>query len=255
MLAKRPRYYFDADAIREPHEMTPQRRNVSPVGARGDDYSGQRGHRGMRDMLADEPTTFGHPAGRNKRSVWTVATQPFSSERLGLGETEHFAVFPSKLVEPCVLAGSAARACGVCGAPWRRVVEREGESTRARLAERGASAYANGQPRNAQGLDYAGGHGANLRASRTVGWEPSCAHNDDTGRSVVLDPFAGSGTVGVVAGWHGRDFIGIELNDSYARMARERIALEGRPGGRPAHHEPARANGHPSLFDLGGDAA
>jgi hypothetical protein len=111
MLAKRPRYYFDADAIREPHEMTPQRRNVSPVGARGDDYSGQRGHRGMRDMLADEPTTFGHPAGRNKRSVWTVATQPFSSERLGLGETEHFAVFPrSWLSRACwrgVLRGRA----------------------------------------------------------------------------------------------------------------------------------------------------
>lgn len=85
--------------------------------------------------------------------------------------------------------------------------------------------------------------------SRTVGWEPSCAHDDDTGRSVVLDPFAGSGAVGVVCGWHGRDFIGIELNPRYARMARERIALEGRPGGRPASHEPARVNGHPSLFD------
>jgi len=39
----------------------------------------------------------------------------------------------------------------------------------------------------------------------------------------VLDPFAGSGTVGVVALRHGRNFIGIELNPDYAKMARERI--------------------------------
>jgi DNA modification methylase len=40
----------------------------------------------------------------------------------------------------------------------------------------------------------------------------------------VLDPFAGSGTVGVVALRHGRRFIGCELNPEYARMARRRIA-------------------------------
>jgi tRNA G10 N-methylase Trm11 len=75
--------------------------------------------------------------------------------------------------------------------------------------------------------------------SRTVGWESTCTHQDDTGSSVILDPFAGSGTVGVVCGWHGREHVGIELNPEYAEMARARIALEGRPGGRPAHHEPA----------------
>jgi len=35
---------------------------------------------------------------RNKRNVWTVATKPYSGA--------HFAVFPSDLIEPCVLAGS-----------------------------------------------------------------------------------------------------------------------------------------------------
>lgn len=48
----------------------------------------------------------------------------------------------------------------------------------------------------------------------------------------VLDPFAGSGTAGVVCGWHGRDFIGIELNPEYAEMARARITAEGKPGRR-----------------------
>lgn len=40
---------------------------------------------------------------------------------------------------------------------------------------------------------------------------------------VVLDPFAGSGTTGVVAKKNGRDFVGIELNKEYVDMAEERI--------------------------------
>ena len=43
-------------------------------------------------------------------------------------------------------------------------------------------------------------------------------------RDIVLDPFAGSGTTGLVALKHGRRFVGIELNPDYATMARERIA-------------------------------
>ncbi|NQU42146.1 site-specific DNA-methyltransferase [bacterium] len=39
-----------------------------------------------------------NPGGRNRRSVWTIATQPYSEA--------HFATFPPALVEPCVLAGS-----------------------------------------------------------------------------------------------------------------------------------------------------
>ena len=42
----------------------------------------------------------------------------------------------------------------------------------------------------------------------------------------VLDPFAGSGTVGVVAKRHGRKFIGVELNPEYAEIAKTRIDNE-----------------------------
>jgi tRNA/tmRNA/rRNA uracil-C5-methylase (TrmA/RlmC/RlmD family) len=59
--------------------------------------------------------------------------------------------------------------------------------------------------------------------SRTVGWESSCGHQDDTGSSVVLDPFAGAGTTGMVALRHDRSFVGIELNPAYAALARDRI--------------------------------
>src|SRR5690606_12231730 len=58
-----------------------------------------------------------HEGGRNKRSVWMVNTEPTSYA--------HFAVWPRKLVEIMILAGTSARGvCPTCGAPYERVVER-----------------------------------------------------------------------------------------------------------------------------------
>jgi DNA modification methylase len=54
----------------------------------------------MSGHLAEPERTWGNPAGRNKRSVWTVATQPYPGA--------HFATFPPKLIEPCILAGCPA---------------------------------------------------------------------------------------------------------------------------------------------------
>jgi site-specific DNA-methyltransferase (adenine-specific) len=81
---------------------------------------------------------------RNRRSVWDVNTLPFSGA--------HFATFPPKLIEPCILAST-----------------RPG--------------------------DY------------------------------VLDPFFGSGTVGLVCQAHGREYIGIELHPAYVELAADRLRL------------------------------
>lgn len=83
--------------------------------------------------------------GRNKRTVWNVNTAPFAEA--------HFATFPPKLIEPCILASTK---------------------------------------------------------------------EDD----FVLDPFFGSGTVGVVCRENGRRFVGIELNNEYIEIARRRLAVE-----------------------------
>jgi DNA modification methylase len=245
LLTKSPRYFYDADAIREEHSENTHSGNVN---GRENPRQTAVQQGGVASKLAAKVL---NPVGRNKRSVWTVATQPFSSERLGLGETDHFAVFPPKLIEPCVLAGSSPRACGECGAPWRRVVEREpSPDANGRDRWQEASLY-RGSGAWDDALDNAHvGHRGNW-ATRTVGWESSCEHDDDSGLCVVLDPFNGAGTVGVVCGWHGRDYIGIELNPAYAQMSRERIALEGRPGGRPNGHEPRKAlEGQSSFFDI-----
>jgi hypothetical protein len=164
----------------------------------------------------------GSPAGRNIRNVWHVATQSYSEA--------HFATFPPKLIEPCVLAGSPPKCCGECGAPWRRVVERK--SVRELAA---AAGHAIRDGTRATGPEYGQADRDTLSLSnnhgdipqspevRTVGWEPTCRHNDDTGRSVVLDPFAGAGTTGLVALRHDRAFIGCELSPAYVEMARRRI--------------------------------
>jgi DNA modification methylase len=93
LLTKAARYYYDGEAIKEPATMTPQRR-WNGDGIRGE-IPGQPMHNGSRG-LRDEPTM--DRADRNRRSVWTIATEPYPEA--------HFATFPEKLVEPCILAGT-----------------------------------------------------------------------------------------------------------------------------------------------------
>jgi site-specific DNA-cytosine methylase len=109
LLTKSARYYYDADAVREPHESLdhhlryPNSR-YAETGKWGDNGKSGGVEGGM------------NPAGRNLRSVWTIATAPYPGA--------HFATFPPKLVEPCVKAGTSERGvCGECGAPWVREVE------------------------------------------------------------------------------------------------------------------------------------
>jgi DNA modification methylase len=162
MLSKSPRYYYDIEAIKEPMSLSSVERlgqdvesqsgsarvpgktngNMKAVGKIDKQRGHGRRHAGFNDrwdaMEKDEQCS----GMRNKRSVWTVATQPFSEA--------HFATFPPSLIEPCILAGTPA-----------------------------------------------GG--------------------------VVLDPFGGAGTTGLVADRLQRDAILIELNPEYATMAERRI--------------------------------
>lgn len=234
LFAKQARYYYDADAIRERATMG---KDLGLLRGRvGDSDDGDRVawhapsiRRRQEDGVDSRTAGSGR---RNKRNVWEIASAPFPDA--------HFATYPPALVEPCVLAGSAPRACGVCGAAWIRV-----------LSERHYPAELANAPK------AHGGVGNNLGGSRhqawldanprmTEGWKPTCGHADGDGRSVVLDPFCGSGTTGVVAAWHGRDFVGIDLNPEYAAMARRRIETEGRLG-RAAHRPQPRQD--EALFD------
>jgi DNA modification methylase len=114
MLAKRERYYYDADAIKEPGTYAgPNGQQHSPYGqgfsrrskaeeqARQDKQRGHgRRHAGFNDRWDALSKAEQSDLMRNKRSVWTVSPQPYSEA--------HFATFPPALIAPCVLAGSRA---------------------------------------------------------------------------------------------------------------------------------------------------
>jgi DNA modification methylase len=98
LLSKRERYYYDQDAIREPHLETSIARALRPWNGnavRGDPLGRSQLVSNGRD--AGAPMDTCHPHGRNKRSVWEVTTRPFSEA--------HFATFPPALIEPCIKAG------------------------------------------------------------------------------------------------------------------------------------------------------
>lgn len=133
MLTKSSRYYYDHEAVKE-DAVTGKWDKMPPIGGIKHQENGNPTYSGNQPSLDGK---------RNRRSVWNVATRPFKGA--------HFATFPPKLIEPCILAG--ARVGGV-----------------------------------------------------------------------VLDPFFGAGTTGLVALQHGRNYIGIELNPEYAEIARKRLS-------------------------------
>jgi DNA modification methylase len=88
LLTKSPHYYFDHEAIKDPAVCAASGR---PSKARGSFAGKSEATPGRNAFRAVTPT-------RNRRSVWTIATRPYKGA--------HFAVFPPKLIEPCILAGS-----------------------------------------------------------------------------------------------------------------------------------------------------
>lgn len=100
LLAKRERYYYDADAIKEP--ISAAMEAAIKRGARHDkaykhDSQTRMGKRSGNRAFADPESLRRIKAGRNKRDVWTVPTVP--------SDHCHFAVFPPDLIRPCILAG------------------------------------------------------------------------------------------------------------------------------------------------------
>jgi len=116
LLTKSEQYFYDADAVKEPAVMGIEPRGVG-FGFGTDAEQRARGRVTARDSFKRESSKRAavHPGQstgthrpdrddtlpngfRNRRSVWTIATQSYSGA--------HFATFPEALVEPCVMAGS-----------------------------------------------------------------------------------------------------------------------------------------------------
>lgn len=90
LLATSPHYYYNCDAIREPH--------ITQSNVRNRAKESQWASGALLTPIGHGEREWNHPLGRNKRDVWTINTQPLAMA--------HFATMPPKLVEPCILAGS-----------------------------------------------------------------------------------------------------------------------------------------------------
>jgi DNA modification methylase len=211
LLTRSATYFYDAEAVREAAPLG----RVAVVTGRGLGKETGKGHAPQRSNSGGFPS-----AGRNLRSVWSIATEPYPGA--------HFATFPQKLVEPCIKAGTSERGvCPECGAPWVREVERgEDES---RVTGRGLGKEAGKHHGRAQRSNSGG-----FKPLVTLlGWRPSCGHQGILNRgeldaeavdwdpipATVLDPFAGSGTTGLVANRLGRRAILIDLSADYIDQA------------------------------------
>jgi site-specific DNA-methyltransferase (adenine-specific) len=89
LLAKSQRYFFDAEAVREPDAGTDHPRNLITPPDRSN------GHLGLDRGIRTAEGRNG--SGRNIRNVWSIATQPCAEA--------HFAKMPDDLAERCILAG------------------------------------------------------------------------------------------------------------------------------------------------------
>lgn len=224
LLAKSHRYYYDSEAIRQPLAAKTYTTFGTKHHPQGNDTLGNvKSDNWGRSLSERQPrrAADGRITGANKRDVWTVASQSFPGA--------HFATFSPRLIEPCILAGSSARACEHCGAPWRRVTEREPTPASVKAQ------FETSRKRTARGTGRDDGHTSYkpqyVRAVLGESWRSTCRCVGNTGaaRGIVLDPFFGAGTVGVVCRRHSRHFLGIELNQAYIEMAERRIDAERQP--------------------------
>lgn len=240
LLTKSERYFYDHEAVKET--------GVYPAGTRAAKGSGTRegNRRGTkadasgvngrnvqavnseaerrqglgsfannpRDRVAyDEDGYAIYDGKRNLRTVWAIGVEPFTEA--------HFATYPPDLVYPCLMAGTSQKgACAGCGAPWKRLVEYEPIPDEIKAQFEAARARTGDDHGRDDGFTTRRPNYTRKRIGET--WQPTCkCGRIDVVPCTVLDPFAGSGTTGVVAELLRLRFAGIDLG--YHAMSEQRV--------------------------------
>lgn len=178
-------YFFDLDAIRIPHRTRPSQRQSRPAASTQPQTSrpSWAGPSAGSNSGLSAMKASGRVGHRLGKNPGDVWTIPTSNYR-----GAHFATFPPRLIEAPILATCPKRVCRRCDTPW--------------------------QPRTSSSGDS---DAESVLVSRC-----GCVGSPSR-RGIVLDPFAGAGTVALAADRLDRDWVGIEINAEYAALARDRI--------------------------------
>ncbi len=207
LLAKSPKYYFNNEAIREKAKTEPHARGKILK----QDDTGKQSSQNVTD-----PTALFSPDGnRNRRSVWTITTKPFKEA--------HFATFPEDLIVPMALAGCPKEICNRCGKARERILEPTEEYKKflGKSWHDHKHDLTMGFGQQTRGFSKRKGNVSGIK--RYKDGYIDCGCNAGFSAGIVLDPFIGAGTTAVVAKKLGRNYLGIDLNPKYVKMAEARI--------------------------------
>jgi DNA modification methylase len=210
LLTKSSKYYYDNEAIKEDSKYYGKDSRSDKGNIR---YEGKRTE-GADNLAQQSFVTIDEK--KNKRSVWTVTTKPFKDA--------HFATFPMDLIKPCVLAGCPEKVCIICNQPYiRKVISKRVLRNELPVSD------VRYRPNKYEGSykDINGKADAGYTKTSDLGLEKQCdCDTNKTKRGVVLDPFGGSATTGILAEGNNRDSIMLELNPEYINIAKQRIQNE-----------------------------
>lgn len=226
LISKSAKYYYDAEAIKtKVKDSTVQRMAQQIEDQKGSNRVSGKTNGNMKAVASNRKysdykgSAFSKVSGgfyengeivgngmANKKSVWTISTMPYSEA--------HFATFPERLIIDCIKAGCPEFVCKKCGKARERIVENEyivhenwyGDKTKKSKNSRGkaGSSYKEKVKINDVGFN-------------------DCGCNAGFSLGIVLDPFMGAGTTALVARKLNRNFIGIELNEEYIKIAQKRL--------------------------------
>jgi len=239
LLAKSTKYYYDAEAVKEDlSDKSRERRKYHAKNVCSSKYHQCADDLVKPDFLSGTDGDARWPSKRNRRSVWTITTKPYKEA--------HFATFPPELPTTCIKAGTSEKGCcHVCGSPYERQIAKQTGSTiesvngantgvnnklpyhannphRMRLTKHEIATNRTGNVSYHDPL-----HTKAYSAVTTLGWQPSCScENSEPSPCIVLDPFSGAGTTGLVALQLGRGYVGIELNAEYIEISKRRLSVE-----------------------------